>query len=223
MTSTTTTEPEALAAAYLIRKGGAYYRPKAEGYTRDRLEAGRFTLEEAISHSHPNGPDGPRDGITYEADNGGFIVSAHAGEVHEDSCDAMQRPRADCTCCPAPAPDRGEVETLARILCKQAGFDPDGGPKVGYGWINYTSNAEEILAAIKPADATPAGEAVQMAVPRGEWYGYDRYVDGKFEAGYLLDRDQEPELREVAKFNCRGLAEPIGRAIAALQSGEGKA
>lgn len=98
MTSTTPTEPEALAAAYLIRKGGAYYRPKAEGYTRDRLEAGRFTLEEAISHSHPNGPDGPRDGITYEADEGGFIVGTHAREVHEDSCEAMQRPRADCTC-----------------------------------------------------------------------------------------------------------------------------
>ncbi|MBB4859679.1 hypothetical protein HNO88_003008 [Novosphingobium chloroacetimidivorans] len=54
-------------AEYLIRKGGAYYRPNAEGYTNDRRRAGRFTLAEAISHSHPNGPDGPRDGITYEA------------------------------------------------------------------------------------------------------------------------------------------------------------
>lgn len=53
------------------------------------------------------------------------------------------------------------------------------------------------------------------SIPRGDWYGYDRYADGKFEAGYLLDRDQEPELREVAKFNCRGLAEPIGKLIAA--------
>lgn len=51
---------------YLIRKGGAYYRPKAQGYTNHIEAAGRFTLEEAISYSHPNGPDGPRDGITYE-------------------------------------------------------------------------------------------------------------------------------------------------------------
>lgn len=52
-------------AIYLICKGGAYYRPNAQGYTRDVAEAGRYTLEEAVSHSHPNGPDGPCDGITY--------------------------------------------------------------------------------------------------------------------------------------------------------------
>jgi len=51
---------------YLITKGGAYYRPNAEGYTRDIAEAGRFTFDEAVSHSLPNGPDGPRDGIRYE-------------------------------------------------------------------------------------------------------------------------------------------------------------
>jgi len=51
---------------YVIRKAGAYYRPNAQGYTTSEAEAGRFTLEEAIAHSHPNGPDGPRDEITYE-------------------------------------------------------------------------------------------------------------------------------------------------------------
>jgi hypothetical protein len=53
-------------AAYLIRKNGMYYRPNAQGYTISKAEAGRYTLEEAVLHSHPNGPDGPRDGITYE-------------------------------------------------------------------------------------------------------------------------------------------------------------
>lgn len=52
--------------AYLIRKGGAYYRPNAEDYTRSKADAGRYTLEDAIRHSHPNGPDGPRDGMSYE-------------------------------------------------------------------------------------------------------------------------------------------------------------
>lgn len=52
-------------ALYLIRKRGAFYRPNAEGYTMNRAEAGRYTLAEAISHSHPNGSDGPRDGIDY--------------------------------------------------------------------------------------------------------------------------------------------------------------
>lgn len=56
-------------ARYLIRKGGAYYRPNAQGYTYVKAEAGRYTLDQAISHSHPNGPDGPRDGITYDLDD----------------------------------------------------------------------------------------------------------------------------------------------------------
>ena len=70
---------DSLKSAYLIRKNGYYYRPKAQGYTSSRLGAGRYTLEEAIRHSHPNGPDGPRDGITYEADEGAFIE----GQTHE--------------------------------------------------------------------------------------------------------------------------------------------
>lgn len=53
---------------YLICKYGAYYRPNAQGYTTVVAEAGRYTLDEAIKHSHPNGPDGPRDGITYIPD-----------------------------------------------------------------------------------------------------------------------------------------------------------
>ncbi|WP_370309233.1 hypothetical protein [Sphingobium abikonense] len=51
---------------YLIRKGGYYYRPNAQGYTTDQAQAGRYSLEEAIRHSHPNGHDGPRDGMSYE-------------------------------------------------------------------------------------------------------------------------------------------------------------
>jgi len=50
---------------YVITKGGYYYRPNAQGYTTDVEQAGRFTLHEAIQYSHPNGPDGPRDGIDY--------------------------------------------------------------------------------------------------------------------------------------------------------------
>lgn len=54
------------ARRYLIIKNGMYYRPNARGYTCSVADAGRYTLEEAISHSHPNGPDGPRDGISYK-------------------------------------------------------------------------------------------------------------------------------------------------------------
>lgn len=52
---------------YLIFKcGRGYYCAEAKGYTLNADEAGRFSLEDAIAYSHPNGPDGPRDGITYQ-------------------------------------------------------------------------------------------------------------------------------------------------------------
>ena len=54
-----------LLCCYLICKYGGYYRPNAQGYTAHKAEAGRYTLTEAIAHSHPNGLDGPRDGMTY--------------------------------------------------------------------------------------------------------------------------------------------------------------
>jgi hypothetical protein len=53
-------------ADYVIIKNGMYYRPDAAGYTSSLAEAGRYTLEDAVSRSHPNGTDGPRDGISYE-------------------------------------------------------------------------------------------------------------------------------------------------------------
>lgn len=52
-------------AEYLIRKAGYYYRPNGQGYTASPLEAGRYTLAQAQRVTHPNGPDGPRDGMDY--------------------------------------------------------------------------------------------------------------------------------------------------------------
>lgn len=50
---------------YLIRKGGYFYRPNSQGYTACITEAGRYSLDEAEAITHPNGPDGPRDGMDY--------------------------------------------------------------------------------------------------------------------------------------------------------------
>ncbi len=50
---------------YLIRKQGAWYRPNSAGYTGSAIQAGRYTREDAIDITHPNGPDGPRDGMSY--------------------------------------------------------------------------------------------------------------------------------------------------------------
>lgn len=50
---------------YLICKYGMFYRPNCQGYTSVLAEAGRYSLKDAINYSHPNGPTGPRDGMTY--------------------------------------------------------------------------------------------------------------------------------------------------------------
>lgn len=55
---------------YLITKRGSYYRPNAQGYTASAIIAGRYSFDDAHSHSHPNGINGPRDGM---------------GFIHEDS------------------------------------------------------------------------------------------------------------------------------------------
>jgi hypothetical protein len=60
------TTPEAV---YLIRKHGGYYRPNSRGYTTSAIVAGRYTQEQAERETHPNGPDGPRDGMTYIHEN----------------------------------------------------------------------------------------------------------------------------------------------------------
>ena len=56
---------EALKHGYLISKNGMYYRPDSAGYTSAKSEAGRYSLCGAISITHPNGLDGPRDGMRY--------------------------------------------------------------------------------------------------------------------------------------------------------------
>jgi len=50
---------------YLIKKGGYWYRPNCRGYTDSAISAGRYTLDEAVRYTHPNGKDGPRDGMTF--------------------------------------------------------------------------------------------------------------------------------------------------------------
>lgn len=52
-------------AQYLIIKRGLYYRPNSQGYTGLKDEAGRYPMDRAESITHPNGLDGPRDGMSF--------------------------------------------------------------------------------------------------------------------------------------------------------------
>lgn len=78
MTQPEASKPESAAVepwGYLIYKGGrGWYRRNAEGYTPNPAEAGRFSLADAVRYSHPNGPDGPRDGITFQRED--FVPGA---------------------------------------------------------------------------------------------------------------------------------------------------
>lgn len=125
---------------YLICKGGAYYRPNAAGYTRDRSEAGRYTLAEAIYHSHPNGSDGPRDGISYEEDKTATIPAGLMADGSvSDIGDAELIRRVVCGLRKLPKTNRGNTiplwscvatrfclgSTYSAQLCRRFGFDPD--------------------------------------------------------------------------------------------------
>lgn len=44
------------------------------------------------------------------------------------------------------------VKIIARHMCKAAGHDPDGGPRNGFGWINFERQAKDCAAAIAAID-----------------------------------------------------------------------
>ena len=79
------------AGRYLIHKAGrGWYRPDAQGYTLDPRQAGRYSFDEAVAHSHPNGPFGPRDGITVKNESevdGACPAPEYAGLVEQDEYD----------------------------------------------------------------------------------------------------------------------------------------
>ncbi|MBS7669375.1 hypothetical protein [Croceicoccus gelatinilyticus] len=87
---------------YLIRKAGYYYRPNSQGYTTEISAAGLYTLAEAERITHPNGPDGPRDEMSYElapptrveADQVDYIKQRIAELVEEG--DGFWRPCSGC-------------------------------------------------------------------------------------------------------------------------------
>ena len=58
---------------YVIIKRGLYYAPYNRGYTDRPILAGFYKEKEAILACHPNGPDGPRDGMFFK----------HRGEIKD--------------------------------------------------------------------------------------------------------------------------------------------
>lgn len=103
LTSGTQTPDTSAEAVYLIRKNGAWYRPNSEGYTISSILAGRYTLEEAESITHPNGLTGPRDGMTF----------VHEDNVPDDDLKAYRTLAADNARLRAELAEAREIERLA--------------------------------------------------------------------------------------------------------------
>ena len=155
---------------YLIRKGGYYYRPNAQGYTGNNAEAGRYTLEEAISYSHPNGPNGPRDGISYELDT--TAQSQPAATVQEVRWHG-ERPEQVC-------------EAIAQFWSEweedRAGSGVYSQEELAETAGEFATDLFDRLAALTAGPAATAGDAEPVAWAcyersMGEWR--KRYVDEK--------------------------------------------
>jgi len=96
---------------FLIRKHGGYYRPNCQGYTSSAILAGRYTEAKAISETHPNGPNGPRDGMTYTSEDAitdeDFAAYIALREQRDDLARALLDARAEL------AQARADTEALS--------------------------------------------------------------------------------------------------------------
>jgi hypothetical protein len=163
--------PELHEAAYLIRKGGYFYRPNAQGYTASKAEAGRYTLAEAWSHSHPNGPDGPRDGIDHMLDDepaapkcaacDGTKVVSQGG--HDTGCNA-------CYVSPQTLPAPGEVERLRAALtkAKQAARYVAVGDGYYDPYANHIEAVDAVVDAALSFSVTPEKPLATVAAANAE-------------------------------------------------------
>lgn len=133
-------------------------------------------------------------------------------------------------------------ERVARELCRQDGFDPDGAAKRGYGWRNYADRADQIIAIIAPTPAQVEPDAWFYEIPgSGVWRLYrTRYIShqavaegwtetplyahppaaGDSEAGRL--REALTQIFDATKYVTNEYAKEANRiATAALAGSEG--
>jgi hypothetical protein len=113
---------------WLITKQGAYYRPNSRGYTTCFYAAGRYTLEEAEKFTHPNGAEGPRDGMGYvrqdhvKRDPIDPAVIAALPEVAALVAEAVAQERERCAKVADASPDSHWGPTIAAAI--RAGGKP---------------------------------------------------------------------------------------------------
>lgn len=132
---------------YLIRKGAYFYRPIGCGYTVNKDEAGRYTRAQAEIYTYPNGPDGPRDDMSY---------------IHEDDVpdtQAQHRERA------AAAAAWLAAMEVAVCIVNETEFPANGGEAEHDACADFAGDVEAALRSTHPpADAAAAlAEVVRKA------------------------------------------------------------
>jgi hypothetical protein len=100
---------------YLIHKAGrGWYRENSQGYTSFKYDAGRYTEAEAKAITHPNGEDGPRDGMIYRHES--MVRDAPSDRIEEltaklDACKPWLKNHQT----PAERLEENHKETLALL------------------------------------------------------------------------------------------------------------
>ena len=138
---------------YIIRKQGCYYRPNERGYTTSAIQAGRYTRDEAEKITHPNGKDGPRDGMSV---------------IHEDELLGIDE---DWTAYSALLADRRDPAVLAALpevkAMVAAAYEVAATCTEWTAWgerHNLTEATRRAVRALTPSDATAALAARDAAM-----------------------------------------------------------
>ena len=153
---------------FLIRKHGGYYRPNCQGYTSSAILAGRYTEAKAISETHPNGPNGPRDGMTYTSEDAitdeDFAAYIALREQRDDLARALLDARAEL------ARLRADAAAAQALVVERAATqaDPWDGPVTKNKIVDAQAiAAQQIKARIRalaPADGLAAVEALRVEI-----------------------------------------------------------
>ena len=166
------------AACYLIRKGGAWYRPNSRGYTTSAIQAGRYTLRDAEDITHPNGPVGPRDGMFY----------VHVSDVRDDDLAEVLRLSATVADLKlqlgmanhAEDATRADLDAVKTAIFGSAGYDPT--LKIGnFCEMARTTEAARAgaLGRAEAAEATVADLTAELAKSEEM---RDHYLDAAYKA-----------------------------------------
>lgn len=156
-------------AKFLIQKSGAYYRPNSRGYTNSAIQAGRYTLNEAISITHPNGPAGPRDNMRF----------FHEDDVVCEDWKAYRALKSQLT--EAKAREAVAYEVAAEICDREWNAEK---LSVETRMFPIRTNADFIADEIRtlaPQDATDALEQIRQQADKA---GFERALNAAAAVGY---------------------------------------